>query len=233
MDSSLVYASATLVALGLIALALAFSLRLRLSKLRSVSENSRATVFNKTFVVFDPYEKTTVFHRLLTLLPFVPLAVGFGAAALFLVIVGSGLLLTLLVLIMALGLIVVEELPEVYGESKALIRAIQNGSSLGVGDVRLLQLTKKLLPRLSFYYLFLSVFLFALAMVLPVVWSSFLWYFALFFGFLIQGGMTHGLALANWVAVILLHGAIVFVFIFLVTKVKNRIFGHKIELGAV
>jgi len=231
LDSYLIYASATLVALGSIALALAVFLRLRLSKLKSLSKNSEASVFNKSFVVFDPYEKTTIFQRFLTLLPFVPLILGFGAAALFLVIIDSGLLLTLLVLIMALGLIVLEELPELYAESKILIKAIQGGSSLGIGDVKLLQLTKKLLPRLSFYYLGLSVFLFALAVVLPIVWSSVLWYFALFIGLILQTSKAAGPT--SWLLGILLYAVAITAFIFLVTIAKSRIFGHKMESGAV
>lgn len=231
LDSYLVYASATLAVMGSTALALAVFLRLRLSKLRSLSKNSEASVFNRSFVVFDPYEKTTVFQRFLSLLPFVPLILGFGAAVLFLVIIDSGLLLTLLVLIMALGLIVVEELPEVYAESKILIRAIQGGSSLGVGDVRLLQLTKKLLPRLSFYYLGLSVFLFVLAVVLPIVWSSVLWYFALFIGLFLQTSMAAGPT--SWLLGILLYAVTITAFVFLVTVAKSRIFGDKMESGAV
>jgi len=231
LDSYLIYASATLVVLGSIALALAVFLRLRLSKLKSLSKNSEASVFNKSFVVFDPYEKTTIFQRFLTLLPFVPLILGFGAAALFLVIIDSGLLLTLLVLIMALGLIVLEELPELYAESKILIKAIQGGSSLGIGDVKLLQLTKKLLPRLSFYYLGLSVFLFALAVVLPIVWSSVLWYFALFIGLILQTSKAAGPT--SWLLGILLYAVAITAFIFLVTIAKSRIFGHKMESGAV
>jgi hypothetical protein len=231
LDSYLVYASATLVVMGSTAAALAVFLRLRLNKLKSVSKNSEASVFNRSFVVFDPYGQTTVFHRLLTLLPFVPMILGFGAAVLLLEIIDSGLLLTLLVLIMALGLIVVEELPEVYAESKILVKAIQGGSSLGVGDMKLLQVTKKLLPRLSYYYAGISVFLLALAVVLPIVWSSALWGFAVFFGLLIQASVTHGLV--TWIAGLLLYAAIVTVFIFLVTMAKNRIFGHEMESGTV
>jgi hypothetical protein len=231
LDSYLLYASVTLVALGSIALALALFLRLRLSKLNSLSKNSEATVFNRSFVVFDPYEKTTIFHRFLSLLPFVPLVLGFGAAALFLVIIDSGLLLTVLVLIMALGLIVVEELPEVYAESKILIKAIQGGSSLGVGDVKLLQLTKKLLPRLSFYYVGLSAFLFVLAVVLPTVWSSALWYFALSIGLFLQTSKAAGPT--SWMIGIVLYALALTAFVFLVTMAKSRIFGHKKDLEAV
>ena len=231
LDSYLIYASAMLVALGSITLVLAVFLRLRLRTLESLSKNSKATVFNKSFVVFDPYEKTTIVHRLLTLLPFVPPVLGLGALALFLVIINSGLLLTLLVLIMALGLIVVEELPEVSVESKFLIRAIQDGSSLGVGDVKLLQLTKKLLPRLSFYYLGLSVFLFAFAAVLPIVFSSALWYLALFVGLFLQ--TSKGAGPTSWLFGIILYVVVITAFIFLATMAKRRILEHKMELGAV
>jgi hypothetical protein len=230
LDSYLVYASATLVASGSIALALAVFLRVRLNKLVGLSKNSEASVFDKTFVVFDPYEKITIFHRLLSLLPFVPLIIGFGAGLLFLMIIESGLLLTSLVLIMALGLIVVEELPEVYAESKTLIKAIQGGSSLGIGDIRLLQVTKKIMPRLSSYYVGLSAFLFAFAAVLPIVWSSALWYFALSIGLFLQTSKAAGPA--SWMIVLVLLGLAIAAFIFLATMAKSRIFGHKTDLGA-
>jgi hypothetical protein len=231
VDSYLVFASATLVVMGSIALALAVFLRLRFNKLKGLSKNSRASVFDKSFVVFDPYGRKTIFHRFLSLLPFVPMVLGFGMAVLLLVIIDSGLLLTLLVLVMGLGLIVVEELPETYDESDVLVKAIQGGSSLGVGDLKLLQLTKRLLPRLSSYYLGLSVFLFALAAVLPVVWSSVLWYFGASVGLLIQASEPAGPV--GWMAGVLLYAAVIAVFIFLVTMAKNRIFGHETESGAV
>jgi hypothetical protein len=187
-------------------------------------------VFNRTFVVFDPYQKTTIFHRFLALLPFVPLIGGFGMVVLLLVIIDSGLLLTLLMVIMALSLMVVEESPEAYGQSKLLINAIKSGSSFGVGDVKLLQVTSELLPRLSNYYLGLSIFLIALAAVLPYVWSSVLWYFAMFFGYMLQASVAAGPA--SWVVAILLYVASVTVFIVLATMAKSRLFGYRTEHGA-
>jgi hypothetical protein len=219
--------------MGLIAVALAISLRFTFKKLKTLSRNSVASVFNKSFVVFDPYEQKTIFHRLLTLLPFVPLIVGLGAVLLFLEIISSGLLLTLLVLIVSLGLIVVEELPEVYGESKNLIKAIRDGSGLGVGDVNLLQVTKKLLPRLSSYYVGLSAFFFALAAVLPIVWASFLWYFALSIGLFLQTSKTAVPAPIGWFIGIALYALVILAFVLLVTKAKGRIFGYKMESAAV
>ena len=217
--------------MGVVALVLSVVFRLRLRVLDSVSKGSAANVFNRTFVVFDPYVQKTVFHRLLSFLPFVPLICGFGVAVLLFEVINSGLLLTVLVSILALSLIVVEESPEAYAESKTLIEAIQGGSNLGVGDIRLLALTKQLLPKLSYYYLGLSAFLFALAAALPFVWAQFLWYFAMFFGYIIQASVTGGLV--TWLMVLLLYAVIITVFVVLVTMAKSRLFGHLTETVSV
>jgi len=219
------------VVMGVVALVLSVVFRLRLRVLDSVSKGSAANVFNRTFVVFDPYVQKTVFHRLLSFLPFVPLICGFGVAVLLFEVINSGLLLTVLVSILALSLIVVEESPEAYAESKTLIEAIQGGSNLGVGDIRLLALTKQLLPKLSYYYLGLSAFLFALAAALPFVWAQFLWYFAMFFGYIIQASVTGGLV--TWLMVLLLYAVIITVFVVLVTMAKSRLFGHLTETVSV
>jgi len=231
LDDYLVYASTALGVMGAVALALFIVFRLRFRELKNVSRNSEANVFNKTFVVFDPYQQTTIFHRFLALLPFVPLIGGLGMAALLFVIIDSGLLLTLLAVIMALGLMVVEESPEAYTQSNILIKAIQGGSSFGVGDMRLLQVTERLLPRLSNYYLGLSIFFIALASVLPYVWSSVLWYFAMFFGYMLQASVTAGLA--SWVGALFLYVVTVTVFIVLATMAKSRLFEHYTETSAV
>lgn len=216
-----------LVAMGVVALVLSLIFRLRLRRLASVSRNSVATVFNKTFVVFDPYTQKTIFHRFLSLLPFVPVICGFGMAVLLLVIIESGLLLTLLVSILALSLIIVEESPEAYAESKLLIKAIEDGSNLGTGDMRLLALTKRILPRLSYYYLGLSAFLFVLATVLPYVWLQFLWLFAVGLGSLLQISTTAGPT--SWMLAILLYAAALTGFVTLAALAKSRLFGHHIE----
>jgi hypothetical protein len=231
VDSYLLYASVALVVMGVVALVLSVVFRLRLRVLDSVSKGSAANVFNRTFVVFDPYVQKTVFHRLLSFLPFVPLICGFGVAVLLFEVINSGLLLTVLVSILALGLIVVEESPEAYSESKMLIEAIQGGSNLGVGDIRLLALTRQLLPKLSYYYLGLSAFLFGLAAALPFVWAQFLWYFAVFFGYVIQVSATGGLV--TWLMAVLLYAVIITVFVVLVTMAKSRLFGHQTETVSV
>jgi hypothetical protein len=149
---------------------------------------------------------------------------GFGMAVLFLVIIDSGLLLTSLVVIMGLSLIVVEESFEAYADSKLLVEAVEGGSQLAVGDVRLLSLMKRLLPRLTRYYLGVAVLFLVGAVVLPFVWMQFLWYFAMLLGGLIQAAST---GLASWLLAIGLYAGAVAVFVFLITLAKNRLFGHR------
>jgi hypothetical protein len=227
MESYLVYASSALVVAGSIALALSVFFHFRFKKLERLSMNSAATVFNKMFSVVDPYGQKTIFHRFLALMPFVPLIGGFAAAVLFLVIIESGLLLTLLVVMLALTLILVEESPEAYAESKLLLEAIENRSNLGVGDIKLLHVTRRLLPRLRVYYLGLSVFLLTLAAVLPFVWASLLWNFAVLIGYIFQVSAAAGPT--GWLVGILLYAAVITAFIFLATVTKSRVFGHQAE----
>jgi hypothetical protein len=224
LDSYLLYASVALVVMGGVALVLAFVFSLRFKKLVAVSGNSVVSVYDRTFAVFDPYgQATTVFHRFLSLLPFVPLFLGFGMAVLLLVIIDSGLLLTLLVAIVGLTLIMVEESIEAYADSKLLVSAIERGSQLGVGDVRLLSLMKRMLPKLTRYYLGVAVLFFVGAVVLPFVWMQFLWSFAMLLGGLIQAASEGPV---NWFLAIGLYVGALMVFVFLITLAKNRLFGH-------
>jgi hypothetical protein len=225
LDSYLLYASVTLVAMGVVAVVLGLVFRLWFRRLVAVSGNLAVSVYNKTFMVFDPYGQTgTIFHRFLSLLPFVPMVLGFGMAVLLLVVIDSGLLLTLLVVVFGLSLIVVEESVEAYSDSKLLVKAIEGGSQFGVGDVRLLSLMKRLLPRLTRYYLAVAVLFFVGAMVLPFVWMQFLWYFAVTLGSLIQAA---SMGFVNLFLVVGLYAAAVTAILFLVTLAKNRLFGHR------
>jgi len=104
------------------------------------------------------------------------------------------LLLALLVVVVSLGLMTVGESFEAYTESKLLIKAVKNGDRLGMGDLRLLEVTKMILPRLTSYYVVLAVFLFVLAAVFPFAWADFLLYSVMLFGFAIQVGSIGGLA---------------------------------------
>jgi hypothetical protein len=223
----LVYASTALVVLGVIAFALSSVFHYRLWRLTRVSKVPVANIFNRTFVVFDPYSERTIFHRFLTLLPFLPPIMGFVAAVLLLVIIDAGMLLTLVVAVVGLSLIVVEESVEALEESKLLLSAIESKSNFGVGDVRLLISTKQRLPRLTRYYLVLSAFLFVLAWVLPVVWLQFLWGFGMTLGMLIWASAF--IAGPIYVFAITLYAIALTAVSYLVRLAKTRILGSSEE----
>jgi len=107
----------------------------------------------------------------------------FGFAVLAFLLISSGFLLTLVVTIISLNLIILEEAVEAYKFSNLLIRAAQNRTNLGIGDLKLLRETKGVLPKLSTYYLVLTIVFVAFAFSLQIVWSylatSFLSYSAI------------------------------------------------------
>jgi hypothetical protein len=231
VDSYLLYASAALAAMGVVASVLAFVFRMRLRKLTAVSRNAEATVFNRTFMVFDPYEKKTILHRFLPLLIMMPFIGAMALGMMLLLLVSSGLLLALLVVVVSVGLMTVGESFEAYTESKLLIRAMKNGDRLGMGDMRLLEVVKMILPRLTFYYVVLAVFLFVLAAVFPFAWTDVLLYSVMLFSFAIQVGSIGGPA--GWMASLGLYALIIVGLLVLVTLVKNRLFGYRLESSGV
>lgn len=171
-----------------------------------------------------------MFHSFLSLLPPLPFICGLGLAGLFLAIINTGFLAMFGALILALGLIFVEELSEGYDVSKLLISAIQEKLSFGVGDIRLVNVTKKLLPRLSYYYVGVSAILLSLAIGLPYIWPYVLWPLAVFLGFAFQIGAMAGpenplLIPLCWMVAILLYSAEIAVGVFLLTRAKRLIFG--------
>jgi hypothetical protein len=227
VDAYLLYASVALAAMGVIALALAFVFRRRFRRLTAVSGGSEATVFHRSFIVFDPYEKKkTIFHRFLPLMMTVPIIGCMVLAMMLFFAMGSGLLLALLVVVVGLSLMTVGESVESYSESKLLINAIENGSNLGVGDVRLLNFMKTLLPRLIYYYVALAVLMFVSATAFPIVWSNILPYSAQLFGFVLQ--VSGVLGVAGWFVCLILYGSIIATLYVVATSVKNRLFGFHI-----
>jgi hypothetical protein len=231
VDSYLLYASGALAAMGVVASVLAFVFRMRLRKLTAVSRNAEATVFSRTFMVFDPFEKKTILHRFLPLFMMMPFIGAMVLGVMLLLLVSSGLLLALLVVVVSVGLMTVGESFEAHTESKLLIRAMKNGDRLGTGDIRLLEVTKMILPRLTFYYVVLAAFLFVLAAVFPFAWTDVLLYSTILFGFAIQMGSIGGPA--GWMVSLGLYALIIVGLQVLVTLVKNRLFGYRLEPSGV
>jgi len=81
----------------------------------------------------------------------------------------TGLLLSLILLLISLNFMLIDVASETYHDAKLFINAIQAEISLGVGDLKVLQILKRTMPKLANYYLFLSVFFFIFAAILNYI----------------------------------------------------------------
>ncbi len=228
MEGSIFYSSLTLFAMCCLALAISIILRLKSRAINSLPKNLSANVFDKTFVVFNPYpEQRKIIHSFLSALP---LLVGFASVVFALIawkILESGLLLSLFVLIIGLNLVVVGDASEAYQNSKTFVKAVQGGTSLGVGDLKVFQIIKKLMPKLSNYYLGLSILFIASSVMLPYIWSSALWFFAWFIGLILQVSASTG-PISYVVAVFLFALTVVVIQLF-ASAVKNKLLSYIME----
>ena len=172
-ETYLFYSSLTMLAMAGVALCLSTLFRLRVKRLRSIPRDLGATVFNQTFAVFDPYpQQKKVMHRFLGAMPFIGIAVTFAGIAIVWKMVTAGFLLSTFIMIITLNIIVIEEAPEVYINSKLFIKAVQNKSNFAEGDVKALNLVRKLASKISNYYLGISAILIVTSVALPYVWES-------------------------------------------------------------
>lgn len=227
-ETYLFYSSLTMLAMAGVALCLSALFRLRVKKLRSIPRDLNATVFNQTFAVFDPYpQQKKVMHRFLGALPFIGIAVTFAGIAIVWKMVAAGFLLSTFIIIITLNIIVIEEAPEVYMNSRLFVKAVQNKRNLAEGDVKALNLVRKLAPKISNYYLGISAILIITSVALPYVWES----LPSLTNWLVASAANlsglSGILVFQVVAFLL---AISFVIIQLVAfKLKNRIFRYEIK----
>ncbi len=170
------YSSLTLLAMGCLAFAISLFFRLKSRAVKRIPDSLAASIFSKTFNVFDPYqERRRIIHSFLFILPILVFFAAFGAMIGMLKLLEYGFLLSLFMVIICLNLIVVEVAPEVYGDSNSFLNAFERRTELGVGDVKVLNSLRRALPRLSNYYLGLSIVFVALAATFDYVWSLMLW----------------------------------------------------------
>jgi len=227
MQGSIFYSSVALFAMCCLALAISIFLRLESHAINSLPKDLSANIFNKTFIVFNPYQEHRRIHGHLSLFL---LLVGFAFAGFALIVwkmIECGLLLSLFILIIGLNLIVLEDVFEVYRYSKIFIKAVQGRTNLGVGDLKVFQLIKKVMPKLSNYYFGLSIVFMVFSAMLPYIWSSALWFFAQFIGLILQVSAPTGVI--SWqVAVFLFVLVLVAIQIF-ASAVKNKLLSHMME----
>jgi hypothetical protein len=151
--------SLTLLAISCVSLVLALLFRSKLRTLNVFANNPTVNVFNKTFNVFDPYpDSKKLVNAFLTALPLLVLFCTGFVLFIFMEILAAGLLLNLIVVIISINLLVVDGVFEVYQNGGIFISAFRREIRVGEGDVRVLQIVKKALSRISTYYFGLAIF---------------------------------------------------------------------------
>jgi len=211
--------------MGCLAIALSILFRLKFKVLKNLSDGLSPNVFDKSFVVFNPYsEQRKVFHEFLSFLPFIVGFTAVGFALALMILVEAGFALSFCVTLFGLNLIVIDDGLEVYENSRTFIRAVQKEAKLGVGDLKVLQLTKEYMSKVSNYYLVLSITLMGFSIVFPYLFPLAIWLFTQFIGLILQVSRIVGVI--AWVfAVFLFALTVVFVQI-LASKIKSRVWKH-------
>jgi len=221
VEAYIFYSSLALSGMGCIALALSVLFRLKSRKINSLSTNLLANNFSKTFKILDPYgEKIRVIHRLLSLLPLLLTAFLLVFLIALLEIIQYGLFLSFLIVIAGLNLLLIDVFSEVYQDASVFIKAVDAKADVGVGDVKAFQILKNAIPKLSNYYLILSISFFIFAFTIGYIWSSILWLFGYLVNFILEIGVPTGFI--AYAVVTLIFVSLVAIIQILVNRVKNK-----------
>lgn len=205
-------------------LALSLFLHLKNRALVRLPKNLHANVSDRTFSVFNPYpEHRRVLHSSLTLLPFVTWVGALAVAYLTLTVFAMGLAMGFAVFIFCLALMMVDEVFEIYKNASMLVKAVENRAGFGLGDLAVLSVLKKILPKLRAYYLLLSVTFLASLVALPYVVPAVVMAFARATGAVFEFSTSAGVLVA-FVIVSVFAAAEMMVYV-AVRKVKGKIFG--------
>jgi len=225
----LLYSSLTLFVMGCLALVLSIFFYLKFHSLKSLPKNISANVFNKSFVVFNPFpEHRKIIHTfVLAYMPTIGVIISFVITFVLLKVFEYGFMLSVFIVIIGLNLIAVEGAFEVYQNSKIFIKAVRSGSSFGVGDLKAFQIVKNALPTLIKYYFGLAILFVMLSIALPYVWSSMLLSFAVLAGMLIETGTSIGTM--GYQIAVMLFALILVVIQILASIVKKRLLKYTVE----
>ncbi len=228
VEDYLYYSSITLFILGIMALVMAVLFRRRSRGLSTIPADLSPTVYDRTFVVFDPYPaQKKVWHRFLSLLPFVCLTVSLFAVMAVWTMLTNGLLLNVFVIIIGLNIIVIREAPEIYTTAKIFTKAIQNRSNLAKGDLRVLDLIMKMAPKLRNYYTGLTIFFIGTSIALPYASEAMPGFAAWLGNATAQVSGINGMQAAQSLTILLLLSIAAFQFV--AFRLKNKIFRYEIK----
>ena len=228
VEEYLFYSSMILSVMSCLALVLCIYLRLQCHKIKRIPKDLSANVFNKTFVVFNPYsEHTKLIHNFLSLLPILVLLATLGFVILALLAIELGLLLSLVILIVCLNLLILDLLPEILKNAKIFLRAYYGGTSFGVGDLQVLDLIKHALPKLAYYYMGLTAFFAATAVLMSHCWNLMLLLLSQFIGLLVQGSTPFGAV--GWQVAVFLYTIVLVAIQFSILIMKKRLLRYILE----
>jgi hypothetical protein len=190
-DEFLTYSSITLYAMSSVTLALSILFRQKSHNLNSLPQNLEANTFNKTFIIFNPYgDKRKIIHRTLTLLPFAVAFASIGLTLAFFLLIQAGFLLSILTITIALNMIMLEAMPEAYLNSATFTKVIKTKSNIGIGDIKLYHTLRHMMPKLSNYYLALSILFIAFSTALPFIWPSLITLFTEYVNLIFQASLA-------------------------------------------
>jgi hypothetical protein len=219
--------------MGCLTLVLSILFRSKHHRINSLPRNLSANVFNKSFNVINPYpEHRRIIHSLWALPLMIFLA---GLVSMFFIwkVFESGLVLSLVLLIICINLMLTEVAYEVYQNANTFIKAFNNKADLGVGDLKAFQTLKRLMPRISNYYLILSIIFLTSAATLGYALSSLLLSFAQIIDLIVEfsKSTTEALGLAHMPEVVPILAVFLFVLLvgalqIFVWKIKNKFLSH-------
>jgi hypothetical protein len=148
---------------------LSFYLKYRV--LRKVSKNARVNAYDETFKVVSPYpEHRHIINNIvipLILAVVFPFLLGFAILRM----LEMGLVLSILAVILWLGLMMLDPAFEIHKNTNIFIEAFRNKGNLGKGDLAALFFLRKTMPRLSVYYLLLTITFSVSSIMLPYITS--------------------------------------------------------------
>lgn len=224
-ETHLFYSSLVLFAMSCLTLVLCIFFRLKRHRINSLSKNVSANVFDKTFNIFNPYpEHRKIIHNFLrTLGVMINFAAMYVAFFMF-KIIQFRILLSLVILLVCLHLMLLDFAAEIYQTYKIFIKAVHSKAGWGVGDLEVFQKLKSIMPKLSNYYLALSILFLTFAATLGYIWSSLLWLFFLPIGPIFEVSELTGVI--GFLVAGLLYSAIVLIILILAWKIKSKVLSY-------
>jgi len=227
-ENYLFYSSLTLLGMGCLALALSILFRLKSHAVNSLPKNLSANVFNKTFVVFNPYSEH---RRTIPSLAFLAMILVFIVCVGFSLIIWrvfeSGFMLSFFIVIICLNLIAVEGAYEVYENSRTFINAVRGGTDFGLGDIKAFQIVRSALPKIAKYYIGLAILFMIFSVALPYIWSSVLWFLARPVGLMLEVGASTGAV--NYQIAVFLFALVLVLIQILISRIKGKLLNYVIE----